>query len=621
LHKKHDQLVNFLLKQNGEYVSASILSEILEVTNRTIRNYVNDINHVHDDITISSSPQGYAIISDSINIQQEREVSNEKEIEEAILDFKIIQILINKKDYTTYDAIADNLFFSSQTIRRRIQNLSIDIKNSDVNVFIDTKVFVGIKLVGTEIQKRILLESFFTTIAMKKERYRDYIVNVFSSWVDEQLINNVFKSVDKINTQYSLNLEFQMYKKIIVQLIIIIHQINHHALVNINDVSLSDLKKFKEYDVMEAFRSKLFGDNGMPDVEAVFLVNYLMSLQLDLGESTIVKNKTTKDIEVIKRIRNILLQAEQSYGVPIHSKRSFRDNISNHIYRMIYPTSYNFIIYNPFVKETKSEYFFSFSIASEIALQIEKDFYVEIQDSEIAYLAYHIQLIFDSQDKHKTSTIVLYSRNYERSKLLASKIATYFDDIEICGIEKYSDSYSFDQSYLYIAVDLIHFPQDNENFLAIKSSFQSDDIKKIKIFLEAQYSVIELASIHWINENTLDKAIETLLKINNKLSFYEPIMQRERMSYTAVGNLIAIPHPYFEKNKYKEQVIIGINNKTITWGNELVQLIIIYIPSSDIERNEYVFNEFYQKTRSISSVKELVHSSNRDDFINIWNHI
>ncbi|WP_158259983.1 hypothetical protein [Staphylococcus xylosus] len=83
-----------------------------------------------------------------------------------------------------------------------------------------------------------------------------------------------------------------MYKKIIVQLIIIIHQINHHALVNINDVSLSDLKKFKEYDVMEAFRSKLFGDNGMPDVEAVFLVNYLMSLQLDLGESTIVKNKT-----------------------------------------------------------------------------------------------------------------------------------------------------------------------------------------------------------------------------------------------------------------------------------------------------------------------------------------
>lgn len=48
---------------------------------------------------------------------------------------------------------------------------------------------------------------------MKEERYRDYIVNVFSSWVDEQLINNVFKSVDKINTQYSLNLEFQMYKK------------------------------------------------------------------------------------------------------------------------------------------------------------------------------------------------------------------------------------------------------------------------------------------------------------------------------------------------------------------------------------------------------------------------
>ncbi|MGW8120084.1 hypothetical protein ACWEYN_08610 [Staphylococcus xylosus] len=83
----------------------------MEVTNRTIRNYINDINHVHNDIAISSSSQGYAIISNSMNIQQEKEVSNEKEIEEAILDFKIIQILLNKKDYTTYEAIADNLFF------------------------------------------------------------------------------------------------------------------------------------------------------------------------------------------------------------------------------------------------------------------------------------------------------------------------------------------------------------------------------------------------------------------------------------------------------------------------------------------------------------------------------
>lgn len=621
MHKKHDQLVNFLLKQNGEYVSASILAEILEVTDRTIRNYINDINHVHNDIVISSSPQGYAITSDYMTIQQEGEVSNEKEIEESILDFKIIQSLINKKDYTTYDEIADNLFFSSQTIRRRIQTLSTDIKKSDINVFIDTKVFVGIKLVGTEIQKRILLESFFTTIVMKKEQYKDYIVNVFSSWVNEQLIDNVFKTVDKINTEYSLNLEFQMYKKIITQLIIVIHQINHHALVNIDDVTLIDLKRFKEFDVMEAFQSKLFGNNGMPDVEAAFLVNYLMSLQLDLGESTIIKNKTSKDIEIIKRIRIVLLQAEQAYGVPIHSKRSFRDNISNHIFRMIYPTAHNFIIYNPFVKETKSEYFFSFSIASQIALQIEKEFYVEIQDSEIAYLAYHIQIILNSQDKHKTKTIILYSRNYERSKLLASKIATYFDDIDVCGVEKYWDGYPFDHSHLYIAIDLITPPKASENFLMIQSSFQSDDIKKIKLFLEAQNSVIELASIHWINEKTLDQAIETLLKVNNQITFYEPIMQRERMSYTAVGNLIAIPHPYFEKNKFKEQVIIGINNKTIKWGHELVQLVIIYIPSSNIERNEYAFNEFYQKTKNINKVKELVHTSNRDDFISVWNHI
>ena len=453
LHKKHNQLIDFLLNQNGGYVSAATLAELLHVTDRTIRNYIKEINKDCHDIMITSSPRGYAIIKGN---GEDKAISlSDKEIEDALLEFHIIKFLMNKNDYTSYDEIADKFFYSPQTIRSRIQKLTMNIHALGIDVGIDTKVFKGIKMIGAEMQKRILLESFFTSISVKKEVYKDFAVSGFHSWIDASTVESVFKIVDEINKEHKLNLEFSMYKKITIQLIIMIHQINHHHLVKIENTELTNLTSFKEFEVVEAIRSHLYEYAQITDDEAVFLVNYLISLQLDL-EGSQIKNK---DADIISKIEAILLQVEQVYQVPTYSKKRFRNNISNHIYRIIYPASHNLLIYNPFVKEAKSEYFFSFSIASHIALLLEKEFLVEIQDSEIAYLAYHIQVILDSQSKKKLKTIILYSRGYERTKLLASKIATYFDELEILKIEKYSPDYAFQHAYLYIGINLASMPR------------------------------------------------------------------------------------------------------------------------------------------------------------------
>ncbi|MFD1173114.1 BglG family transcription antiterminator [Oceanobacillus picturae] len=617
LRKKHNQLIDFLLNQKQEYVSATTMAEILDVTDRTIRNYIKEINDNFSDISIVSSSRGYKVVTGDSQIEQNRFGSDEKEMEEALLEFEIIKFLMNKVEYTTYDEIADEFFYSPQTIRSRIQKLTFNIDALGIEVAIDTKVFMGIKLLGTEIQKRILLESFFTSISVKKEVYKEFVINGFRSWVSEELIESVFKLVDEINISYSLNLEFLMYRKITVQLVIMIHQINQGHMVSIEETELENLSCFKEYEVAEAFCSQINKYVLVPNDEVFLLVNYLISLQLDLDETQI----ENKNPIIIDKIEAVLQQVEKNYQVPTYSQKSFRNNISNHIYRIIYPSSHNLLIYNPFVKETKSEYFFSFSIASNIALKIEKELNVEIQDSEIAYLAYHIQVILDSQDKKKIKTVILYSRNYERTKLLASKIATYFDELEIHKIEKYSSSYIFDSSNLYIGINLASKPETSAHFITIQSGFQSSDIKKIRFFLEAQHSIIEQASIHWINENSPYDAILHLLKLNNQEHLYEPIMQRERMSFTSIGNLVAIPHPFIQVKEYKERVIIGINKKMIEWGEEVVQLIIIYIPASDIARNEYAFTEFFQKTKRIENVRTLIQTETKKEFIKCWNHI
>ncbi len=211
----------------------------------------------------------------------------------------------------------------------------------------------------------------------------------------------------------------------------------NHVVIELSEEM--DFKDFKEFEVASAFCNGILQYVIASESERIYLTNYLMSLHLDLEEPGV----ENKDLQTVKKIEQILLNIEQAYQVPTYSQKKFKSNILNHIYRIIYPVSHNLLIYNPFVKETKSEYFFSFSIASNIALKIEKEFNVEIHDSEIAYLAYHIQNIFEAQDKKRIKTIILYSRNYERTKLLSSKIATYFNELEIYKIEKCSQDYTF----------------------------------------------------------------------------------------------------------------------------------------------------------------------------------
>ncbi|GGP10069.1 BglG family transcription antiterminator [Oceanobacillus neutriphilus] len=613
MSKKHNQLINFLSNQEQEYIPAVQIAEALGVTDRTIRNYIKEINEKSNQISIVSSSEGYKLQTDDVSML----MVNETELEETLLDFEIVQFLMTRDDYTTYDEIADKFFYSPQTIRSRIQKLTMNMEKMGIDVAIDTKVFKGIMLVGTEIQKRVLLENLFTSISVKKEVYQDFLTQNFSNWVQEDVIESILNLVEEINIKFNLNLEFLMYKKISVQLVIMISRIESGNHVAIELSEEMDFKDFKEFEVANAFCNGIHQYVIASESECIYLTNYLMSLHLDLEEPGV----ENKDLQTVKKIEQILWNIEQAYQVPTYSQKKFKSNILNHIYRIIYPVSHNLLIYNPFVKETKSEYFFSFSIASNIALKIEKEFNVEIHDSEIAYLAYHIQNIFEAQDKKRIKTIILYSRNYERTKLLSSKIATYFNELEIYKIEKCSQDYAFHENCLYIGIDLAFTPETEKDIIMIQNGLHNGEIKKIRFFLESQNSIIERANIFWINENNPEQAIQHLLQSNQREQFIEAVMKREKMSYTSIGNLVAIPHPYFEMQEYKEEVIIGINQKAMEWGNEFVQLIIIYLPSDDVERNEYIFTEFFQKTKNIKDVVKLVQMETKEDFIHCWNQI
>ena len=155
MNKNINKMLDVLLQQKG-FITNKQLSDLVGVTERSIRNYVAKVNGTFkDDKLIVSTEKGYKINKgkyDSSSIG-----SDDPNTDDQIL-FRIALLLTNSDEYTQIDVIADKLSYSGESIRSKIQKLFMRIKKLDIELNFESKIFTGVRLVGNEESKRLLLE-------------------------------------------------------------------------------------------------------------------------------------------------------------------------------------------------------------------------------------------------------------------------------------------------------------------------------------------------------------------------------------------------------------------------------------------------------------------------------
>ena len=120
MNEKIKQLLDILLQQKS-YLTALQLSEMLGVTERSIRNYVRTLNSSETQAPlIVSSNKGYRIQRDLYNESIENRLFAK---DDADLLFKIALILMNQSTFITFDDLAVQLNYSVESIRSKVQAL------------------------------------------------------------------------------------------------------------------------------------------------------------------------------------------------------------------------------------------------------------------------------------------------------------------------------------------------------------------------------------------------------------------------------------------------------------------------------------------------------------------
>lgn len=619
---RYIELLQSLKQSNTNYVKGDKLAGVLNVTTRTVRNYVKDLNdnYLKGGWIETNTHKGYCLKGHITEL----ECANNVDYEERA--FQIVKCLLKTDNIVTYEDFANRFFFSSQTIRKDVQKLNELIQSQSNELEIKAIIFKGIQLKGNEVSKRLLLAYLMPEKNLIQMEIKKIIMRYFYDWTTEEDLINYISIVEQESAKGNLMLSMSELLEICLSLTVSVKRIKQGHNLTGKDMKL-DNGSYEESSLASKILKGITRITGISfnKYEKQYLSYLLISLQIlpNVNDPDPVRNSGNAN-RIENDIRKILAKVSDQFELSFTKHESFIEGLIAHINKSLNPIKYKFLIKNPFLSQIKTEYINAYNIAVVLARELKDFFKVSIPENEIGYLALHIEAFLEKRGKKKRKAAILYSKNQLVGQLFGRKISLYVPEIEIKGIYAVNQLKNIpdDIEVFIITVPVPPVAQSyKKHFIAISEFMTSEDIKKIKTQLSSgliENFLIEKRFFS-LDENDREGFLKTLTIKGHIEILLSSILDREKMSGTEIGHGVAMPHPIHSGGNENLMIFVSRNKRKIKWGSEWVQLVFLIIPPRiQNEHYQQLFSEMYEVLRDSNLTKKLINARSYQEFMTVW---
>ena len=591
--KKSDLLIEELIKSQKPK-STKQLAATLNVSTKTINNYINEINSANDTI-IFSSKDGLIVDKEKALKYIERSNNIPKDFEDRAVF--IIRYLFNHHSETiNVYRLCDILFVSYSTIKNDISRMNIEYQDLDVKFIIKNNY---LHLDGDEKSKRKL---------MSKIIFREHKNIINTSMLQDcfpnisvvSLSNMITSTLKKHN--YFLN-DFSRFNLIIHYCIVLDRMKNGHRMNQDKNLNLSDItneEKLLFTDMAEQFDSLFNIILSNDEIFELLLIIRANAKNTDIEQTEIFKNHVDK--ELTNYVDNLIKSLEKNFYLDLRDDQ-FIIPFTLHLNSLLERIKYNQTIANPMAKQIKT----NSPVVYDIALYIANDFAVtfklgkSLSSDEVGFIAIHVgsQIERNNIGDEKLNVILICPDYINISSSIRNKLLYNFGTkITIVDtIGEYNSSLHMQCDLILSTIDvnqeitipslvispfistkdyenisnILSYTKRNKSLAALKKSFN-------KYFYSSNFIYLSDAQNYdYVIKLMTDKLFENGYVDSN---YKDSVFARENSSSTAFDNY-AIPHS-FEINALNSGVCVAICKKGIKWNNQLVNIVLmIAMNSSD----------------------------------------
>lgn len=617
MNNKQLEMIRFLSVQKSA-VSGKEIANALQVTPRTVKNYVHEINGFYGKNIITSSRNGYELHTNVISSLL-ASLDNQKipQTQEERSFYIIKQLVLHQNTKLDLFDLCDSLYISYSTIKTVISKMNKIFSAYHVE-FVCENDCVMIK--GSEKDKRRLIsyvineeaKNSYINLELLRENFHHIDIDTL-----QQIILHTFKEYN-----YYLN-DFAALNLLLHLLIMIDRELNGNELDSgqstftftsqQEEIFLKSLKQriedqfhiqFNHYEFFELYM--LFRANANFSIDATD-----SALKQIVGEDILTLTNT-----YVKEINS-------RYMINL-SNNTFITPFALHLKNLILRAKTGHFIKNPMTQFIKNNSPIVFDIAIYIALDLMNRFDFQINEDETAFLSIHIGAEIERQtaNTYKVPAILICPNYHDMaSRILNTMMMNFGNQLNLIGSVADEEQLERKLQEQKIAIIFSTIPlTQHKNYsqtkvisispLNLTSQFdmiqtvisrEMENEKKQKLCIDFHTFFEEDLFLYAQNTLSRDQILTYLcdkLTVKNYVNpdFYENVCRRENAATTAFGG-IAIPHSV-EMEAIKTSIAVAISKDGIQWGTHTVYIVFLLAINKADKRE---FRSIYESLISLFS--------------------
>jgi lichenan operon transcriptional antiterminator len=621
------ELLTFLSSESRT-LTADELARKLAVSERTVR---SDIKLLQQELPAdyakieSLRGKGYRLIvieeklfqqylQETIRVKQERLYTRVETPAERVNH--LMQLLLLADSFIKMEDLAQACFVSFPTVQNDLKQVRSLLQQSGLDL--QKKPKYGIRIAGTETEKRYFLSAFFSKQAGWHKPY-----SLPDAIVSEAEIRYVHDIVHKFVTENNLMLSDVAVQNLVTHIAIACRRIKDEQYVELAPDAMQDIIQQPAFREAAQLTAMLEAELHLffPQVEVAYMTIHLM------GTDYVSKSKLDGHIGMPDLASAIVARIYDKTGLDLRSDQELLHGLSLHLKPAVHRHLYAMNVRNPLLEDIKRHYPLAFEAAVIGACAVEKEISIQLAEEEIGYLALHIGAALERSGKtgRKIRCLLVCASGAGSAQLLRYKLQSLFPDkLDIIDTIEYyrllrEKEWDADLIISTIPIESTVTPLP---VILVPVILDKEAISKLKAYLHFGPQIRYIKPAYVFLQQDLRSREEVLAYLTEVLQsdgkvgedFLTAVYERESMAPTSFGNFVAVPHP-IEARVEETLWVICTLKQPIDWAGKQVRFVCLLCIEKESDED---FTGMYQQLVRIieepEHVQKLLKAESYEDF-------
>lgn len=609
------------------------MAKELEVSSRTIRNDIKLMQQNSESVGFSIESirgRGYVltILDEMLFTSLFNQLENDNDdLSGDFGDQKnrvlyMLRRLLLEKDYIKLENFADELFVSMSTIQSDIKVVREILKPYHLELI--SRPHYGSKLEGDEYMKRLC----FSNLLISRDQDAFYGYNPVQL-IDQELFEKIKEIIIKKVNKYKIDISDISLENLATHIAIACKRIEEGFYIEGLADILTDEYPFEEIVAKEIIKeTENYTGLTFPNAEIDYIIVHLLGTKL-LQKKGLLEFSEFDEVGPI--VNCMLERLRTKLNWDFSNDDEFIQALTLHIRPAMNRLRYHMNIRNPLLNDIKKKYPAAFE-GAVIASKCIKDYLqIEIIEHEIAYIALHIGVALErkkSKKKKKRNVLIVCASGVGSAKLLYYRLQNVFEqEIEIMDTINYYNLASYDLSTIDLIISTIPIQEDFGVPVQVVNTFlEEKDIDSIKKTISTHQNEVEnyiQPSRVYLQQDLPDKesAIRFLCDELYKQElvpkdYVNLVLEREAVSPTSFGNLVAIPHPITPVTDKTFWAVCTLERPIVWHDQQMVQFIcLLNVKKGSQGDLDQMFKKLISVIENKTIVQKLIESKTEEELI------